>query len=74
MSVSNSHASVFSKRRKRLHVKQKNKDDFSTLLSFMEKHTKKESSPLRVNNVLLCHEVSEWLCYLFVNDNRLLKD
>lgn len=40
MSVSNSHASVFSKRRKRLHVKQKNKDDFSTLLSFMEKHTK----------------------------------
>lgn len=40
MSVSNSHASVFRKRRKRSCVKQKNKDDFSTLFSFMEKHNK----------------------------------
>lgn len=38
MSVSKSHASVFCKRRKCLHVKQKNKEDFSTLFSFMEEH------------------------------------
>lgn len=40
MSVSNSHASMFRKRRKCSCVKQKNKDDFSTLFWFMEKHNK----------------------------------
>lgn len=75
MSVSDSHAGVFCKRRKHLHAKQKNKDDFSTLLSFMEEHNKERIiSAESKQHVLLCPEVSECFCYLLINDNRLLKD
>lgn len=75
MSVSDSHAGVFCKRRKHLHAKQKNKDDFSTLLSLMEEHNKERIISVESKqHVLLCHEVSECFCYLLINDNRLLKD
>lgn len=67
MSVSNSHAGVFCKIRKHLHAKQKNKDDFSILFSFMEEHNKERViSTESKQRVLLCPEISVFL--FFVNN------
>lgn len=73
MSVSNSHAGVFCKIRKRLHAKQKNQDGF-TLFSFMEEHNKERIISAESKQHVICRGVSECFSYLLISGNKLLRD
>lgn len=73
MSVSNSHAGVFCKIRKRLHAKQKKQDGF-TLFSFMEEHNKERIISAESKQHVLCCGVSECFSYLLISGNKLLRD